>query len=491
MKLITMIIAMGLFIFISIVSFAKEKNLSSIKLKNIDGKEYSFSTDKKTYIKIWASWCPICTSTLEELDQFSKEEEEIEIVSIVFPGKNGEMDTKKFKEWYNSLGYKNIKVLLDEKGELLQLVNIRAYPTSIFLDKKAEIVGILPGQLPKDNIRKIMGIEEEKNEVKKEKKFEKKRSEDIREIYFAGGCFWGVEAYMERIYGVVDAISGYANGNTENPKYEDVVYRNTGHAETVLVKYDFNKISLETLLKYYFRIIDPTTINKQGNDRGTQYRTGIYYLDPKDRAIIENSLNELQKQYRNKIVVENLPLKNFTVAEEYHQDYLKKNPNGYCHIDLKKADEIIIDKTKYPRLSDEKLKEKLNDEQYRVTQFGDTERAFTNRYWNFFEPGLYVDITSGEPLFSSKDKYNSLCGWPSFTKPISKEVVTYHKDTSFNMLRTEVRSRNGNAHLGHVFNDGPKDKGGLRYCINGSALEFIPLTDLEDRGYGYLISLIE
>ena len=164
---------------------------------------------------------------------------------------------------------------------------------------------------------------------------------NIAEIYLAGGCFWGVEAYMERIHGVIDTISGYANGKTENPKYEDVIYRGTGHAETVKVIYDKNKISLETLLKYYFKIINPTSLNKQGNDIGTQYRTGIYYTSEEDKKIVEKEVEELQKNYNQKIVVEIMPLIRFDEAEEYHQDYLKKNPRGYCHIDLSKADEII------------------------------------------------------------------------------------------------------------------------------------------------------
>lgn len=296
---------------------------------------------------------------------------------------------------------------------------------------------------------------------------------------------------MERIHGIEEVVSGYANGNTINPSYEDVIYRGTGHAETVRVKYDSNEISLETLLKYYFKIIDPTSVNKQGNDRGTQYRTGVYYVDERDREIVEKEITAQQKNYTKKIVVELQPLKGFYLAEEYHQDYLKKNPNGYCHIDLSKANEIIVDEKKYPRLSDDMLKSKLNEQQYGVTQNADTERAFRNEYWNFFEDGVYVDITSGEPLFSSKDKYDSACGWPSFTKPIVPEVVTYHRDNSYNMKRIEVRSRSGKAHLGHVFEDGPRDRGGKRYCINSASLEFIPVEKMKEKGYGYLIPSVK
>ncbi|MHD0318517.1 bifunctional peptide-methionine (S)-S-oxide reductase MsrA/peptide-methionine (R)-S-oxide reductase MsrB [Fusobacterium sp. THCT1E2] len=465
-----------------------------IGIKDINNKEYSFAqSGKKTYLKAWASWCPICLSGLEELNEMSKNTTEFEIATIVFPGKNGEKEMKEFKEWYNSLGYENIKVLVDEQGQLLKIVDIKAYPTSIFINEKGEIEKYYPGQLSKADIEKALNI---KNKITMENTMEInkkmiKNSQNIKEIYLAGGCFWGVEAYMKRIYGVVNAVSGYANGKTENPKYEDVVYRNTGHAETVQVTYDADKIDLSTLLKYYFKIIDPTTLNQQGNDRGSQYRTGVYFLNEEDKKIIDQELKELQKAYTNKIVVESGSLKNFFAAEDYHQDYLKKNPNGYCHIDLSIANEIIIDKNRYPKLGEQELREKLTAQQYNITQNSNTEMSFSNEYWNFFEDGIYVDVTTGEPLFSSKDKYNSMCGWPSFTKPIIPDVVIYHEDKSFNMVRTEVKSRSGEAHLGHVFEDGPKDKGGLRFCINSASIKFIPLSDMEAEGYGYLIPLVK
>lgn len=313
----------------------------------------------------------------------------------------------------------------------------------------------------------------------------------LKTIYLAGGCFWGIEAYMEKIYGIANAESGYANGNSENPSYEDVLYKNTGHAETVKVDYDPEKISLEKILNYYLLVVDPTSLNKQGNDRGTQYRTGVYFTDENERKIIEDRLKKEQKKYKDKIVVEVSKIENFYKAEEYHQDYLKKNPNGYCHIDLSKANEVIIDKSKYPKPSDEELKKKLTDIQYKVTQKNDTEHAFSNEYWDNKEKGIYVDVATGEPLFSSSDKFDSGCGWPSFTKPISKEVVTYHKDSSYNMIRTEVRSRSGDSHLGHVFNDGPKELGGLRFCINSASIRFVPLQDMEKEGYGYLTHIVK
>lgn len=488
------IILFLLFLSVSFFSFSREKGDGNLKFKDVNGQEYTFSKEKKTYVKAWASWCPICLATLDEFDEL-KDNEDFNVVSIVFPGKNGEKSSEDFKKWFNSLGYKNMKVLLDENGELIKKAGIRAYPTSILIGEDGKIEKVLPGQLSHDRINQFVGVTEAEKKVEPKQVEESKKNitqdKNIKEIYLAGGCFWGVEAYMEKIYGVVDAVSGYANGNTENPRYEDVIYRGTGHAETVRVQYDANQISLDTLLEYYFRIIDPTSLNKQGNDRGTQYRTGIYYVNEDDREVITKKLDELQKKYDKKIVVENLPLRNFYNAEDYHQDYLKKNPNGYCHIDLSKADEIIIDPSRYSKKSKEELKEILTAEEYRITQESGTERAYTNKYWDFFEKGLYVDITTGEPLFSSEDKYDSMCGWPSFTKPIAKEVVTYHEDTSYNMVRTEVRSRVGDAHLGHVFPDGPRDRGGLRYCINGAALKFIPYEKLDENGYGYLKNLFK
>jgi len=251
------------------------------------------------------------------------------------------------------------------------------------------------------------------------------------------------------------------------------------------------KFHSRNIIQYYFKVIDPTSVNKQGNDRGRQYRTGIYYQDGADKAVIEQALAQLQTKYKKPVQIEVQPLKNYIVAEEYHQDYLKKNPNGYCHIDITKADEPVIDEKDYPKPTDAELKAKLTPLQYSVTQNKHTERSFSNEYWDNFQPGIYIDITTGEPVFSSNDKFESGCGWPSFTKPIAKEVVHYQTDNSFNMQRTEVLSRAGNAHLGHVFDDGPKDKGGLRYCINSASIKFIPLAEIEKAGYGYLIQSIK
>jgi peptide methionine sulfoxide reductase msrA/msrB len=313
----------------------------------------------------------------------------------------------------------------------------------------------------------------------------------LKSIYLAGGCFWGVEAFMARIPGVLDAQSGYANGKTENPSYEDVCRRNTGHAEAVLVRYDPARVSLEKLLRLFFRIIDPTTLNKQGNDRGTQYRSGIYFSESADKAVAEAALAEVQSKYKKAVATEILPLQNFTTAEDYHQDYLEKNPGGYCHVDFSILDELKQENAHkhYHKPSDAELKKVLTPLQYEVTQLSATEKPYHNEYYLASDPGIYVDIATGEPLFTSMDKFHSGCGWPAFSKPIAAQAVREEEDHSFGIQRTEVRSNAGDSHLGHVFTDGPKEKGGLRYCINSASLRFIALKDLEKEGYGELQSL--
>jgi peptide methionine sulfoxide reductase msrA/msrB len=315
----------------------------------------------------------------------------------------------------------------------------------------------------------------------------------LKEIWLAGGCFWGVEAYMSRVYGVYDVTVGYANGNKENPTYKEVCTGDTGFAETVHVKYDPERIGLKALLEEFFKIIDPTSRNRQGNDVGSQYRTGIYYKDEKDKKVIDEVIALEQEKYTAKIQTEVLPLSSYYPAEEYHQDYLEKNPYGYCHVDFSKLknQSIGVDPKDYKKPDKELLKRKLTDIQYKVTQENATELPYTNEYWNSREKGIYVDVVTGEPLFSSSDKFDSGCGWPSFTKPIIPEVVEYERDTSHNMIRTEVRSRSGDSHLGHVFEDGPEDKDGLRYCINGASLRFIPYDQMEQEGYGELKALIK
>lgn len=317
---------------------------------------------------------------------------------------------------------------------------------------------------------------------------------ELKTIYLAGGCFWGTEKYLEQIEGVVSTEVGYANGQTENPSYEDVCYKNTGHAETVKVEYDANVLSLKDLLTLFYEVIDPTSVNRQGNDVGTQYRTGIYYIDEVDLPIIKESLKELKREYPVPLAIEVEPLSNYYPAEEYHQKYLDKNPGGYCHIgeaEFAKAKAMQAAKKPYQVKSKEELENTLTPLQYEVTQNSGTEPPFQNEYWQNFKEGIYVDITTGEPLFVSTDKFESGCGWPSFSKPISPDLVRELNDNSHGMQRIEVRSKTGDAHLGHVFPDGPRELGGLRYCINSASLKFIPKEEMAAKGYGYLLKLLE
>jgi len=313
--------------------------------------------------------------------------------------------------------------------------------------------------------------------------------EQLKEIYLAGGCFWGIEKYIQDINGVKSTEVGYANGNTQNPNYEDVSHKETGYAETVHVTYDIFKISLESLLELYYEVVNPTLINKQGNDVGSQYRTGIYYIDKEDSKTIIKSINKLQEKYNKPIAIEVRKIDIFYKAEEYHQKYLDKNPEGYCHISKEKLNSVKYI-NKYTKPTKEELS-KLTDIQYKVTQESNTEPAFNNPYYNNFEKGVYVDITTGEPLFISSDKFESGCGWPSFSKPIDPDVLLTEEDRQYFMKRTEIRSKIGNAHLGHVFNDGPKEMGGKRYCINSASLKFVALDKMEEEGYGYLIGYIK
>lgn len=318
----------------------------------------------------------------------------------------------------------------------------------------------------------------------------KKEEVHMQIIYLAGGCFWGVEEYFSRIPGVVDAVSGYANGQTTNPTYRQVCTGKTGFAETVKVTFNPADVSLQILIKQFLKIINPYSFNRQGNDVGSQYRSGIFYNNEEEYKIIEKVLSEEQKALGGKpFAIQVEPIKNFYQAEDYHQDYLKKNPNGYCHINFDSLKEL--QKTKYSKPSEEELRKKLTPEEYAVTQNSATERAFTGKYWDNKEKGIYVDVVTGEPLFVSTDKFDSGCGWPSFTKPISSDMVKKNLDTSYGMTRIEVRSKFGDSHLGHVFNDGPVDKGGLRYCINSAALKFIPLSEMDAAGYGQYKNLIK
>lgn len=468
------------------------------KLKDVNGRsgDTLIHTQQKTYVKFWASWCPLCLSELDEVTHLAKSKPDFNVITVISPHYLGEKGTEQTISWLKKLPQtQDLIVLLDPHGTIAKSLGIRVYPSAVFLNAQGGIERVQRGAITLTDIQNIMkdptsSLQRATSHQAMTAYQPDNKPVKSAVVYLAGGCFWGMEAYFQRIAGVLDVESGYANGKTEHPSYQDVI-AGSGHAETVKVTYNANQLSLATILQYYFRVIDPTSLNKQGNDRGIQYRTGVYYTDEHQLPTIQQAIAQEQKHWDKPIVVEIKPLDNYYPAEEYHQDYLQKNPNGYCHIDVSKADEVIIDPTPYHKPSDEELRQKLSAQAYEITQHAATERAFTNQYWDFFAPGIYVDVVSGEPLFASQDKFDSQCGWPSFVKPIAPEVVKYFRDTSHGMDRIEVRSRVANAHLGHVFEDGPRDRGGLRYCINGAALRFIPLDQMAAQGYGFLVPRIQ
>jgi peptide methionine sulfoxide reductase msrA/msrB len=314
---------------------------------------------------------------------------------------------------------------------------------------------------------------------------------EMKKAMFAGGCFWCMEPPFRILKGVADVKAGYSGGTRENPTYEEVSSGTTGHREVIQVTYDPAKVSYDELLDIFWQNINPTDSAGQFADKGSQYETAIFYHDAEQKQIAERSKEALDKsgKFDKPIATKIIEAGPFYPAEAYHQEYYKKNPAKYKSYKEASGRDAYLRKV-WDKTTKEELKKKLTPLQYKVTQECGTEPPFKNEYWDNKREGIYVDIVSGEALFSSVDKFDSGTGWPSFVKPLESDNITEKEDRSLAMTRTEVRSKKAGSHLGHIFSDGPQPTG-LRYCVNSNSLRFIPKEDLEKEGYGRYKKLFE